>query len=224
MKLKYKGGLIKMKGNIYKITNDINNKVYIGKTLLTIEERFSQHCKDALKPSKEKRPLYSAMRKYGIEHFSISLVEEVSLEELNNREIYWINQFNSFHFGYNATLGGEGKQKYDYNEIVQGFLSGKLIKELAEEYGCCVDTISKALKLAHINAFQNSTTKSSKKIVAKDLKTNEILYSFESETKAAKWLLDNNIAKGKIDNVVAAIGRVANGKRASAYKMKWERN
>jgi hypothetical protein len=50
------------------------------------------------------------------------------------------------------------------------------------------------------------------------------LYSFESETKAAKWLLDNNIAKGKIDNVVAAIGRVANGKRNSAYKMKWERN
>lgn len=213
-----------MNGKIYKITNDINNKVYIGKTLLTIEKRFQQHCQEANKETKQHRPLYSAMKKYGIEHFNILLVEEVEISKLSEREQYWIEYFNSFHFGYNATLGGEGTQKYNYDEIVKGFLSGKLIKELAEEYGCCVDTISQALKLSSINSHSNAIAKSKKQIVAKNLKTNEILQVFNSEREAAQWLIDNKIAFGKLDNVVAAIGRVANGQRKSAYKMKWERN
>ena len=56
---------------IYKITNDINNKVYVGKTNLTIEKRFREHCTDSKKFTIEKRPLYNAMNKYGIEHFHI---------------------------------------------------------------------------------------------------------------------------------------------------------
>ena len=59
---------------IYKITNDINNKIYIGKTLHAIEHRFKEHCKDSKKRQNEKRPLYSAMNKYGIEHFHISIL------------------------------------------------------------------------------------------------------------------------------------------------------
>ena len=46
---------------IYKITNDINDKIYIGKTLFDIEKRFKEHCKDSRNISNEKRPLYSAM-------------------------------------------------------------------------------------------------------------------------------------------------------------------
>ena len=57
---------------IYKITNDINGKIYIGKTYNSIEKRFKEHCKDRLKRKCEQRPLYSAMNKYGIEHFYIN--------------------------------------------------------------------------------------------------------------------------------------------------------
>lgn len=46
---------------IYKITNDINDKVYIGKTEFAIEKRFKEHCQDALKAKSDNRPLYSAM-------------------------------------------------------------------------------------------------------------------------------------------------------------------
>ena len=46
---------------IYKITNDINDKVYVGKTNFSIQKRFEEHCKDAFKPRTEKRPLYMAM-------------------------------------------------------------------------------------------------------------------------------------------------------------------
>ena len=85
---------------IYKITNDINGKIYIGKTEFSIEKRFNEHCKDAFKPRKEKRPLYSAIQKYGVEHFHITLIEET--DNPNEREIYWIEKLQSFKYGYNA--------------------------------------------------------------------------------------------------------------------------
>ena len=72
-----------MTGKIYCISNDINNKCYIGKTTYPIiEQRFKEHCVDSRKPNKEKRPLYSAMNKYGIEHFSIKLLEECEISIL----------------------------------------------------------------------------------------------------------------------------------------------
>lgn len=92
---------------IYQIINDINNKIYIGKTEFSIDKRFKEHCSDAFKERNEKRPLYSAMRKYGIEHFHIELIEETDNPE--EREKYWIEQKQSFKNGYNATLGGDGK-------------------------------------------------------------------------------------------------------------------
>ena len=51
---------------IYKIINDINDKVDIGKTEFSIEKRFNEHCHDCYRRDKEKRPLYSSMKKYGI--------------------------------------------------------------------------------------------------------------------------------------------------------------
>ena len=60
-----------MTGYIYKITNLINQKAYIGKTTSTIEKRWKEHCQDYKRRQYEKRPLYDAMNKYGIENFSI---------------------------------------------------------------------------------------------------------------------------------------------------------
>ena len=101
---------------IYKITNDVNGKIYIGKTENSIEKRFNKHCQDAFRPRCEKRPLYAAMRKYGVEHFHIELVEETNSPE--EREIYWIEQYGSFKYGYNATMGGDGKKYIDYDLVV----------------------------------------------------------------------------------------------------------
>ena len=77
-----------MNGIIYKISNDINNKIYIGKTLETIEKRFAQHLKDAKKRKTEKRLLYNAINKYGANHFKIEKIEECSIEQLSEREQY----------------------------------------------------------------------------------------------------------------------------------------
>lgn len=77
-----------MKGKIYKIYNDVNDKLYIGKTVSSIEKRFQEHCDDSKKERCEKRSLYNAMNKYGIEHFFIELIEECDLKELSEKEIY----------------------------------------------------------------------------------------------------------------------------------------
>ena len=85
-------------GFIYKITNNLNQKVYIGLTTKTIEQRWKEHL-SVVNKHKEKRPLYNAINKYGVENFSISIVEEVDDEFLGEREKYWINQYNSYEKG-----------------------------------------------------------------------------------------------------------------------------
>lgn len=73
---------------IYKITNKINGKVYIGKTLNSIQKRWREHLIDSKKRRCEKRPLYSAINKYGEENFEIEQIEECSHDILNERECY----------------------------------------------------------------------------------------------------------------------------------------
>ena len=89
---------------IYKIQNLINGKIYIGKTTFSIQQRWKKHISTALQNSNY--PLHKAIRKYGINNFSIEKVEEVSLSEINEKEIFWIKKYNSFisnNQGYNAT-------------------------------------------------------------------------------------------------------------------------
>ena len=102
---------------IYKITNSVNGKSYIGQTQNTIEERWKEHIKDSKKKMVQHRPLYSAINKYGIENFSIEQIEECPEEILFQREIYWIEYYHTYSNGYNATLGGEGTCLYNYEEI-----------------------------------------------------------------------------------------------------------
>lgn len=78
----------------------------------------------AVNSLKDKRPLYKAIAKYGMENFSIETIEEVEDDFLGEREIYWINYYNSYSKGYNATLGGDGKWT---RKILQYNLNGEFI-------------------------------------------------------------------------------------------------
>lgn len=90
---------------IYKISNLINNKVYIGQTIKTIEYRWKHHCK--LNNKRSCRFLLNAIRKHGKENFKIEEIEKCeNKEELNIREKYWISFYKSFGEGYNLTSGG----------------------------------------------------------------------------------------------------------------------
>ena len=102
---------------IYKITNLINNKCYIGRSK-NIQERWNEHCRESSLPQTiwdrnargEQTYFHKALRKYGKEAFSFEIIEQCLEEELNEREIYWIAYYDSTdpEKGYNTTKGGDG--------------------------------------------------------------------------------------------------------------------
>ena len=88
---------------IYKITNIQNNKVYIGQTIRPIEQRFKRHINDALNNILDTH-FARAIRKYGKENFIIEQIDTAQTqEELNQKEQYWIQYYNSVNEGYNET-------------------------------------------------------------------------------------------------------------------------
>ena len=93
---------------IYKITNLVNGKVYIGQST-NIKRRWKDHKKDAFWRSGPDYdyPLYRAMRKYGLDNFSFEIIEECNKNELNEKEKFYIAQYNSYKNGYNQTEGGD---------------------------------------------------------------------------------------------------------------------
>lgn len=88
---------------IYKITNIINNKVYIGQTCGSIEKRWKRHQNDALSNRLDTH-FARAIRKYGVESFIVEQIDSASSQdELNQKEHDWIAYFDSIRTGYNET-------------------------------------------------------------------------------------------------------------------------
>lgn len=208
-------------GYIYKITNDINDKVYIGKTEFDIQKRFKEHCKDS-QYNYENRPLYKAMKKYGIEHFTIDLVEECN--NIEEREKYWIEYYNSFLNGYNATLGGDGKTLIDYDLVLDYFNEGKTVKEISTQIQRDAGHIADILKQKGISQEEilKRSKQSQTKMVIMFSKTNEILKEFESVAVAAQYCIDNQLSKDKISGISSHISQCCNGIRYSAYRHLWK--
>lgn len=94
---------------IYKITNNINGNAYIGLSI-NIEKRWEHHKKSYLYKNEYEKSLYQAFRKYGLENFSFEVIEECAMDELKNREKYWIKYYNTYARGYNMTPGGDEVQ------------------------------------------------------------------------------------------------------------------
>jgi group I intron endonuclease len=94
---------------IYKITNIINNKVYVGITNQGYKTRWYKHCSDAIRDCGF--PLHLAMQKHGIANFKIEVIDIANtIQELKDKEKYWISHYNSNNreIGYNLTEGGDG--------------------------------------------------------------------------------------------------------------------
>ena len=202
---------------IYQITNDVNGKIYIGKTEFSIEKRFKEHCRDRNRRNLENRPLYRAMNKYGIEHFHIKLLEETDNPE--EREVYWIEQMNSYHNGYNATMGGDGKRYLDYDKIVAEYLICHNQKMVAQKFNIDESSVHRILKLKNIPICKTPTQR---KQVNQYTKDKILVQNFESCTDGARWLIAQNITQAQLGTVVNKITECANQKRKSAYGFIWE--
>jgi group I intron endonuclease len=96
---------------IYKIKNKINGKIYIGQTVQDLNKRVGSHLKES-RLNKTDRPFLNAIKKYGIENFEWEIIDEAkTLDELDEKEIYWIDNYNSLvPNGYNVLGGGQKKR------------------------------------------------------------------------------------------------------------------
>lgn len=208
---------------IYKITNQVNSKIYIGKTCDTIKKRWQKHLTDRYKRDFEIRPLYRAMKKYGIDNFIIEEIEECPAELASEREIYWINFYDSYNNGYNATLGGDGALLCDRTLVLRLWNEGKTIKEIASILKHDRTTIRRALREVGITKQQTCLRGAyaiSKKVEMVDDNL-KVINKFNSCTEAAKFLINQGSTKASIYSVAKGIDRVCNGRRKRAYKYIW---
>lgn len=206
-------------GYIYKITNSINNKVYIGLTNLSNPiDRWTKHLVDYRTATKySKRPLYEAMNKYGVENFHFEIIEET--DNPKEREQYWIKQYNSYigfenSNGYNATLGGDGLNKKVFSKEEQEIIfqlnkDGYSCNYIATYLEHTSESISKFLK------ENNLPVKSYKGTAVRQYSKNgDYISTYPSSRAAARNL-------GKAGHG-GHITEACSGKRKTAYGYKWE--
>jgi group I intron endonuclease len=92
---------------IYKVTNKINNKVYIGQTTLSLDERRKYHYKESRRKN-DTTYFHNALNKYHYEDFVWEILEDNidNIDTLNEKEIYYISFYDTYFNGYNETTGG----------------------------------------------------------------------------------------------------------------------
>jgi len=113
---------------IYRIINDVDDKIYIGSTVSELRKRFDDHKRMSINTAgSTKSKLYNIMYEIGIDHFKIVLVEDYKCEnkdQLNAREQYWIEFYNTIKNGYNQISAKTDKAK----SIVYDYKNGKIYK------------------------------------------------------------------------------------------------
>lgn len=171
-----------------------------------------------LKETAEVRPLYRAIKKYGIDNFVFEIIEKTN--EPEKREIELIKEYNSYigfyqSNGYNATLGGDGRKYIDEEKVISLYLENlkNSITLVAKELDISSDTASAILKRNGIE-IKETKTFLSKKILQIDKETNDVIQSFNSGHEAARFLGDERKRQH--------IEEVCKGQRKSAYGFKWK--
>lgn len=188
---------------IYKITNKINNKSYIGQSI-NIERRWKEHQEPG-----QTSVIHNAIIKYGVENFSFEILELCSYEELNEKEIYWISYFDTFNNGYNCTLGGDSGYIYNPQEILEKYNELQNINQTAKYFQCHPQTIR---NIIHSYGIYKTDQQLPKIVEQINMNTLEVINTYDSIQDAAKAM---NVSR-------AAIIHAINGTHNSAAGYFWK--
>lgn len=209
--------------NIYIIKNKLNDKVYIGKTSKSIEERFKVHKVDMKKY--KNRKLYKAMNELGVENFYIEKLDETdSFETSSELEIKYIKKYDSYKNGYNGNYGGEGKKlisEETWNEVLEYVKTKKdfLISDVNKNFNIDRKTIKDFLNKNNIIA--NEFDKHKERVDEHKYKS---IHCYDKDNVLIKVFTDYNSIKQFIgENVyIYNIIRVCDSKRKTAYGYIWK--
>lgn len=137
---------------IYKATNIINNKIYIGQTTQTLDKRRKAHERAYKYKSSKEMIIAKAIKKYGKENFTWEIIDTAtSLDELNQKEEYWINKLNSLAengYGYNDKRGGNN---HKHSERTKNKISKAQRGELNHAFGKKGSLNPKSKKVINLN-------------------------------------------------------------------------
>ena len=184
-----------MEGFIYKVTNKVNNKVYIGQTRYTVEFRWKQHIH-----KQDNCHFHNAIRKWGIDNFIVETLEKCDVDLLNSREIFYIAKYDSYKSGYNSTIEGDGNRRLiftdsQYDEIEGLYKSGFSSNKIATLFKVDKSTIVKILIQLGVKLRSNKLNINHQEVleIAEDYKSGYSLKSiakrYDCDSKALKEFL-----------------------------------
>lgn len=188
---------------IYKITNKINNKCYIGQTIKDADERWKEHQQHAYgkHENDQRKHLYRAIRKYGIENFNFEILQDniETYEQLDKAEIYWIDFYNSFLCGYNETQGGQTYHTYLPNkDIIDDYMKTKSARKTALNFGLDHTTVDNILNVHNVPRF--SQREATGKAIS--IQKENFYKEFNSVKDCAEWFAEQDFCKtSKVESV-----------------------
>lgn len=195
-----------MNGFIYKITNKLNNKVYIGQTIQKPIERFYQHCTKKCDKYILNMVIHKAIFKYGKDNFTFEVIEEVPKQQLNEREEYWIKYYNSYTDGYNSTKGGQKGNKpfknIDNKAIIEQYQYGKSLRTIGKMFNIDKATVKSILIRNNIKLRTTRTYKLSQEDRANII--SDFKQGLPRNTIVSKW----NISKSYLSQLINSQRRI----------------
>lgn len=195
-----------MRGFIYKITNTINGKFYIGQTIQNVKERFYQHCATKCSKAVSNMAIHRAIKKYGKSNFTVEVIEEIDSANLNDRERYWIKYYNSYNNGYNSTKGGQDGCKpfkdLDVESIIKEYNTGKSLRTLGTIFKVDKQTIKDLLIRHNIELRTTRTYKLSQK------DRDKVLEDFASGLSRKEIMIKWNISKSYLSQLINGYRRI----------------
>lgn len=195
-----------MRGFIYKITNKVNGRLYIGQTIQSVKERFYQHCANKCSRESSNMAIHRAIKKYGKSNFTLEVIEETDSLRLNDSEKYWIKYYNSFNDGYNSTAGGQGGSKpfkvLDTDSIIKEYISGKSLRSIGVMFSVDKGTIKGLLTRHNIKLRTTRTYKLSQ------IDREKIINDFTSGLSRKEIMSRYGISKSYLSQLINGYRRI----------------
>jgi group I intron endonuclease len=214
---------------IYKVTNILNDKCYVGQTIKTLKQRQTNHINAMQKGSKFH--FHLALRKYGLDNFKWEILETVTDKSiLTERETYWITNFDSYNKGYNMTKWGQQNpmlsekvkrkhlksvQSKEFKAKLREANTGRLLTEETKK------KLSKQ-KLGKKNPMYGKTPTNARKLFMLDPTSSKVLKEFKSGTAANNYLIQRGLTKSS--NAKVNILHCARTNKGIKYGYKWTFN